>query len=311
MKKVTFSIKSILSLFAILFCIAVHYSFSQETKPFSINESPLPQPKEPVNDFANVIDDAVELELNQKIKDFKARTNPQVVLSVAVVNTTGGRDIFEYSLAVYRGWKIGTAEEDNPGALLFVAIDDRKYFTQVSKDLEDELPDALVGQLQRQNLVPAFKQGNYTKGVADTINAYMRTIEAKQGGLAPPTPENIGQTKQQRRQERRGSFSICSIAPCLIILFILLIIAFSRRGRRNRYDRNDRWGGGGGFGGGGGSVLPWIIGSAIANSISNSSSSGWSSGGSSSDWGGSSGGGDWGGFGGGGDAAGGGAGGDW
>jgi uncharacterized protein len=296
--------KSIVLLIVLLFCITIQNAFSQ-----SLNESPLPAPTEPVNDLANVIDDAVEAQINQKIKDFKARTNPAVVLAVAVVKTTGERDIFEYSLSVARGWKIGSKEDDNPSALLFIAVDDRKYFTQVSKDLQDELPDGLVGQLQRQYLVPAFKQGDYGKGVSDTIDAYIRTIEAKQSGIATPTPVPVGKTKQQP-QQGRSSFSLCGIAPCLIILFIIMIFIFSRGGRKGR-NNNNRWGGGG-FGGGGG-VLPWIIGSAIANSISNSSSGGWSGGGgSSSDWGGSgSSSGDWGGFGGGGDFDGGGAGGSW
>lgn len=302
MKKLSISPKSIASVIVLLFCITVQIGFSQETKPFSLGESPLPAPTEPVNDIAGVIDDGVEQQINKKIKDFKAKFNPPVVLAVAVVKTTGERDIFDYSLAVARGWKIGSKEEDNPSALLFIAVDDRKYFTQVSKDLQDELPDGIAGQLQRQYLVPAFKQGDYTKGVADTIDAYIRTIEAKQTGAPVTTPEPVGKTKQQ---EKKGSFSICGVVPCLIILFIIMIAIFSRGGRKNKND-NNRWGGGG-FGGGGG-VLPWIIGSAIANSIGNSSG-----GGSSSDWGGggSSGGSDWGGFGGGGDFDGGGAGGDW
>ena len=43
--------------------------------------------------------------------------------------------------------------------LLFIAIDDHKYFTQVSRDLEGDLPDGAVGSLQRQYLVPEFKKG--------------------------------------------------------------------------------------------------------------------------------------------------------
>ena len=93
------------------------------------------------------------------------------------------RPIFDYSLAVARGWKIGSKAQDNPSALLLVAIDDRKYFTQVSKDLEDELPDGVVGNLQRQYLVPEFKKGNYGKGISDTIDAYIATIRNK--GNAP------------------------------------------------------------------------------------------------------------------------------
>jgi len=274
---------------------------SQTASPFSINESPLPAPTEPVNDLAGVLDESTEQALNQRIKDFKAKTNPQVVLAVAIVKTTGERDIFDYSLAVSRGWKIGTKDDENPSALLFIAIDDRKYFTQVSRNLEDELPDGVVGQLQRQNLVPAFKQANYGKGISDTIEAYIRTIESKQTGQ----PVDTGTTKQPR--ERKGSGGLCNIVTCLIILFVLMLIIFSRFGSSKNKNDNDRWGGGGGGGFGGGSALPWIIGGVLGSMAGGGrdSSGGWGSDG------GSSGGGDWGGFGGGGDFGGGGAGGDW
>lgn len=269
----------------------------QATKPFSINESPLPAPTEPVNDFAGVLDENTKQTLNQRIKDFKVKTNPQVVLAVAIVKTTGDRDIFDYSLAVSRGWKIGTKDDDNPSALLFIAIDDHKYFTQVSRNLEDELPDGVVGSLQRQFLVPAFKQGNYAKGVTDTIDAYMRTIESKTSGQ--PVDNSTGIIAQNRAARKSSGGS--SILTCLIILFVLMLLIFSRFGRSNR--NRSRWGGGG-FGGG--SALPWIVG-GILGGMGNG-------GGSSSNWGSgdsSGGGSDWGGFGGGGDFGGGGAGGSW
>lgn len=286
-------------LFAVLiFSLTVTAVFAQNGEPFSLNNSPLSAPTGFVNDYAGVIDAATKQQLEQRITDFKNKTNPPIELAVAVVKTTGERPIFDFSLAVARGWKIGAKEDDNPSALLFIAVDDRKYFTQVSKDLEDELPDGLVGSLQRQYLVPAFRQSNYGKGVSDTIDAYIRTIEARQSGVAAPP---AGQT--ERPAQNRGSVSVCNIALCLIILFIILLVIFSRGSKSGRgKDDNDRWGGGG-FGGGA-SALPWVIGSILG-------SSGGSSGSSSSDWGGSSGGGGWGGFGGGGDFGGGGAGGDW
>jgi len=285
--------------FVLLFGLSSLTARSQDgTKPFSINESPLPAPTSPVMDYVGVLDAATKQSLEQKIIAFRDSSNPRVELAVAIVATTGERDIFDYSLAVSRGWKIGSPEQENPSALLFIAVNDRKYFTQVSKDLEDELPDGLVGQLQRQYLVPAFKQSNYGKGVADTIDIYIRTIQSKQTGEPPPA----GTTNQP--QKKKGSISICGIAICLIVLFFVILPILSRFGSSKRgRDDDDNWRGGG-FGGGASSALPWIIGSVIANSGSSSSSS---------DWGGSSGGGgdSWGGFGGGGDFGGGGAGGDW
>ena len=280
-----------------LLCLASLSNYSQTATPFSINESPLGAPTSPVMDYAGVLDAATKQAIEQKIIAFRDSSNPKVELAVAIVGTTGDRDIFDYSLAVSRGWKIGSKEQDNPSALLLIAVNDRKYFTQVSRDLEDELPDGLVGQLQRQNLVPAFRQQNYGKGVSDTIDAYISTIQAKQTGVAPPT---AGNTEQPQR--KKSSMSLCTIGICAIVLIFIILPLISRRSKGRGDDDDDRRGGG--FGGGAAAALPWVIGSILANGSGNSSSS--------SDWGGSSGdGGGWGGFGGGGDFGGGGAGGDW
>lgn len=263
---------------------------------FSINESPLPAPKEPINDFANVIDDAVEAQLNQKIKDFKTRTNPPVVLAVATVKTTGDTPIFEYSLAVARGWKIGSKLDDNPSALLFIAVDDRKYFTHVSKDLQDELPDGLAGSLQRQYLVPAFRQGNYTKGIADTIDAYIRTIEQRTSGTFN---ENKPETNEKTGYQGKSTSATLIFFLFAIIIGIIFIAVLGMASHKIERRSRNRWGGGFGNSGNGGSSWIYIP-----------SGGGWDSGSSSSSsWGSSSS--DWGGFGGGGDFDGGGAGGSW
>lgn len=274
-------------------------AFAQTPEPFSLDRSPLPAPTGPVMDYAGVIDASTKASLEKRVIDYKKSTG--VELGVAVVKTTGERPIFDYSLATARGWGIGSKEDDNPSALLFIAIDDRKYFTHVSRDLEDELPDGVVGSLQRQYLVPEFKNRNYSKGIADTIEAYIRTIDSKRSGTATPTPPaGSAEPVSGRRGVAGGSSLFCCLA---VILVIILIIWSNRKGGGS--GRNGSYGSGGGIGG----ALPWIIGSAIANAGSSSSSSSDWGGGSS--WGGSGGGSDWGGFGGGGDFGGGGAGGDW
>ncbi|MGH9948988.1 MAG: TPM domain-containing protein [Pyrinomonadaceae bacterium] len=264
---------------AVVFCAGVVCAFSQD--------SPLPPPNGHVNDYAGVIDSATKQSLEEKLRAFK--TSSGVEIAVAVVKTTGDRDIFDYSLAVARGWKIGSKADDNPGALLFIAIDDRKYFTHVSRDLEDELPDGIAGSLQRQNLVPEFRTGNYGKGIADTVNAYIKTIETRSSGITEAQP--VGGTSDE------GGSPLYSLFCCLVVILVIALIIWSNRGGGGKSRRDqDRWGGG--FGGGG-SVLPWIIAGGSGGSSSDSSSS-WGSGGS-----------DWGGFGGGGDFGGGGAGGGW
>lgn len=276
---------------------AVLSVFAQD-QPWSQNVSPLGAPTGMVNDYAGVLDEGTKQQIEQKLRNFKDTTNPQVELAVAIVRTTGDRDIFDYSLAVARGWGIGSKEDNNPSALLFIAIDDRKYFTQVSRDLEPDLPDGPVGSIQRQYLVPEFKKANYGKGISDTLDAYITTIRNKGNSPVAATTPTPG---------RRGGSSGGSAFPVLCCIGILLLLIFSQFFRGNRGGGSRGGWGGGPFGGGGGGVssaLPWIIGGLLSGGGGSSSSS-------SSDWGGSSGGSDWGGFGGGGDFGGGGSGGSW
>jgi uncharacterized protein len=270
--------------------IAAFSSFAQN-QPWSQNTSPLPAPTGMVNDYANVLDAGTKQQLEQKLTSFRDTTNPKVELAVAIVKTTGDRDIFDYSLAVARGWGIGSKEDNNPSALLFIAIDDRKYFTQVSRDLEGDLPDGAVGTIQRQYLVPEFKKANYGKGISDTIDAYISTIRNKGNApVAVTTPTPV-------RSSSSSGGSIFGPLCCMGIILLWIFISFFRGNRGS--GGGSHWGGGGGFGG----ALPWIVGGIISNLGSSSS-------GSSSSWGGGGGGG-FGGFGGGGDFGGGGSGGSW
>ncbi|MFL6375291.1 MAG: TPM domain-containing protein, partial [Pyrinomonadaceae bacterium] len=90
--------------------VAVSAGISQGA-PSSQNTSPLPAPTGMVNDYAGVLDATTKQQLEQKLTSFRDTTNPKVELAVAIVHTTGDRDIFDYSLAVARGWGIGSKED--------------------------------------------------------------------------------------------------------------------------------------------------------------------------------------------------------
>ena len=295
----TFRVAPLMVAFAIILFLAGNSAvpFSQafgQTTPQS--PVPLPSPFNPIVDNANVVDAATRKKLESIYLNLKERANTE--FAVVTVDTTGDRDIFDYSLAVYRGWGIGT--KTNDGFLLLLAIKDRKYYTQVGYHLEGDLNDGLVGQIQRERLVPALKQGNYSKGIYDTVQAYVATLAEKRGF----TIEGIDQRyayREPRTQPGMGSRSggisrsLCTLL--IIVVVIIFILSAMKRGGR----------------GGGGGCLNFLL----LNALLNSGSRGW--GGSSSGWGGGGfGGGGWGGGGGGfgggfggGSAGGGGAGGSW
>jgi len=267
---------------------------AQTTPPSPV---PVPVPFTPVVDNAHVIDTETRGRLEQIYRDLKARGN--IEYSVLTVDTTGGQDIFDYSLAVARGWGIGPKDGDKASFLLVVAIQDRKYFTQVSRHLEGELPDGVVGQIQRQRLVPQFRQQNYSKGIRDTIEAYVATLGAKRGFSVEGIGENQAIRVEERRPQRAPQMSMTTICcGAIVILFILILLSSASRRR--------------GGGGGGGCLQALLWGSLFSNLGGGSRRSGWGGGGfGGGGFGGGGGGGFGGGFGGGGDFGGGGAGGSW
>jgi len=254
-------------------------------------QSPLPPPTGYVNDYANVIDKATKQQLETTLANLDQQQ--QIQFSVVTVDTTAGRDIFDYSLAVARGWGVGSKDVQKPSLLLLVAIKDRKYFTQVSRHLEGDLPDGLVGQIQRERLVPAFKAGEYGRGLADTVNAYITTVATK-NGFSTDTIFPAGTKPEATRSSKSQSNPL---GTCVVIIFVvaivLILLAIARRS--------------GGPRGGGGGWLTWLLIGSLLNS-GGRGSSGWAGGGFGGLGGG---GGGFGGFGGGGDFGGGGAGGSW
>lgn len=278
---------------SVIFLSATSVSFAQTGQ----SPVPLPSPFTPIVDNAGVINAETRAKLESIYLSLKQRAD--IEFAVVTVDTTGGQDIFEYSLAVYRGWGIGS--KTNDGFLLLIAVNDRKYYTQVGYHLEGDLNDGLVGEIQRQYLVPQFKKGNYNQGIYDTVQAYVATLAEKRSF----TIEGIDKSYAYREAPQGrpagsggGSTSCCTI---LIILGVIILLLAAVKGGAGR---------GGGRGGGGGWLLPLLL-SGVFNSSGRSG--GWS-GGSSSGWGGGGFGGGGGGFGGGfggGSAGGGGAGGGW
>ena len=280
------------ALLALAFATLVGFPvLSGQAQPTTKSPIPLPEPFTPVVDYANVIDPDTRTRLESIYKNLKERAD--IEFAVVTVPTTGERDIFEYSLDIARGWGIGSREGEKNGFLLVVAVNDRKYFTQVSRHLEGDLNDGLVGQIQRERLVPQFRRGNYSQGIYDTIQTYVATLAEKRGFTIEGIDKSYAYRpprEQPRTQPTAGVPSSCCTLG--IIIFVIIIILLSMR-----------------RGGGSGCLNMFLLGSLL----NSGGRGGW--GGSSSGWGGGGfgggGGGFGGGFGGGGDFGGGGAGGSW
>ena len=277
-----------------LFIIAVSAQVARSQT--TVSPIPLPSPFTPVIDNAHVIDPDTKARLENIYLNLKQRAD--IEFAVVTVPTTGDIDIFDYSLSVARGLGIGSKEGEKNGLLLLVAINDRKYFTQVSRHLEGDLSDGVVGQIQRERLVPEFRKANYSQGIYDTVQAYLATLAQKRGFSIEGIDLNYAyRAPEERRPRARPQPGLSTCCTVLIIVGILILILSSSRGS-----------------GGGGCLQALLLGTLFSNlggSSYGKSSGGWSGGGFGGGGGGWGGGGFGGGFGGGGDFGGGGSGGSW
>lgn len=269
--------------------------FSPPTIQAQATNSPLPRPTGFVSDYAGVIDLPTKQRLETLLTNLKGRA--EIEFAIVVVPTTGDVPIFDYTLSVARGWGIGPGGGEQKGLILLVAVNDRKYQLQVSRHLEGDLPDGVVGEIGRRMRDP-FRQNRYGDGLELAAGTIVATLAEKRGfsleGIDRSQAYRGSSGGTPRRAESGLSFTAC----CFIIVIVLVLMAIFGRGGKRR--------GGGGFGGGGSGLMNALLIGSVLNSMSNSgSSSGWGGGGSSG------GGGGFGGFGGGGDFGGGGAGGDW
>ncbi len=177
--------------------------------------------------------------LDQKLEAFDRSTSTQIV--VLIVPSLGQESLEETTLKIAETNGIGTREHSN-GALLFVAMAERRVRIEVGYGLEGVLTDALSGVIIRHEIAPRFREGNYFAGINAAVDAMM--LASKNEYTAPAQPQ---------RQGRR-------IGSTLFIVFFLVVMAFLRLARfwspLTRRRGGFWWGGGmsgwggGGFGGG-------------------------------------------------------------
>ena len=119
-----------------------------------------------VVDAANIIPDAEEAALVAKLTALENTTDRQLV--VATVSSLEGYPIEDYANRLFRSWGLGQKETDN-GVLLLVAPNDRKVRIEVGYGLEPILTDAWTSVLNDTVIIPKFKAGDYSSGIADGV----------------------------------------------------------------------------------------------------------------------------------------------
>ncbi len=228
-----------------------------------------------VTDFTGTLGEGEKSSLERKLVTFNDSTSTQI--AVVLMRSTGNYEIADYSVQLFNQWKIGQASKNN-GILILVAVDDHKVWITTGYGIEGVLPDALCRRIIEQDIVPAFRRGDYYAGIEEGTNSIMSVVKGEF------TAEDYLKTKKKKPV----------FFPFLMFLFVIFIVILSRFGRARQYARKNN--------------LAFWAAWALLNAATNRSRGSWGDFSGGSGFGG--GGGGFGGFGGGG-SGGGGAGGSW
>jgi uncharacterized protein len=199
------------------------------------------KPQGYVLDNANIISAEAKTFLENLTIELEQKTSAE--LAVVVINSLDNESIEMYAVKLFEKWGIGKKGKDN-GILLLVALNDRRVRIEVGYGLEGVINDGKAGEIIRDEIIPYFKQDDYSGGIlAGTISIvkilseyYNVQIDGLNGEYA----------KTFTKQNKNSWVSL--------LFFLLMFLLFGFRGIFFPLifgGRGNFWGGGGGgFGGG-------------------------------------------------------------
>jgi len=127
--------------------------------------------------------------LDAKLAAFEADAGPQIV--ILLVSSTAPEDITSYAQRIADSWKIGRREVGD-GVLLLVAKDDRRVRIEVAKALEGAIPDLAARQVIDRAITPAFRAGDYARGLDQALDQLIARIRGENLPLPAAGQPGVG-----------------------------------------------------------------------------------------------------------------------
>jgi len=138
---------------------------------------PLPPLAARVIDQTATLNESQRAALEAKLAAFDAEAGPQIV--VLMVPTTAPEDIADYTQRLGDEWKIGRREVGD-GVLVVVAKDQRRVRISPAKALEGAIPDLAARQIIDRQIAPAFREGDYARGLDAAVDALIARIRGEE-----------------------------------------------------------------------------------------------------------------------------------
>jgi len=180
------------------------------------NALDVPKLRGRVNDTAGILSASTQKQLDAVLADLEQTDSTQIV--VLTLPSLEGENLEAFSIRVAETWKIGQKGLDN-GAVLLVALKERKIRIEVGYGLEGRLTDLAAGRIIRNVIVPRFKTGDFDQGIADGVAAMIGVV---QGEYEPPQ-------NSRGKDTSAGRFHSIFVS-LLAFLFFINVLGRVRRG---------------------------------------------------------------------------------
>ncbi|MGI8733467.1 MAG: TPM domain-containing protein [Pyrinomonadaceae bacterium] len=173
--------RNILSVFVITLVLTFVGGTYLTVNSLAQQKTPLPVRNGYVNDFAGVIDEKVRQRLEVMLDNLKQRSG--IELDIATVETTGTKDIFDFSRELASEWNRGARTSSKKSLLLVVAVNEKAAFTQFSRSVQPDLPEGILGELGLRMRGP-ISSGRFSEGLNDGVSHFINALAKKIGFAA-------------------------------------------------------------------------------------------------------------------------------
>jgi uncharacterized protein len=155
----------------LLACLYLTSGYSQSTVESIPNQKLINNSY--VSNPDGILDESTIAQIDAILKSLEEKSTAQV--AVVAVRSIGDADIFDFAQQLFVTWGIGSKETDN-GLLLLLVEDQHTIRFHTGDGIEGILPDAICKDLQREYMVPEFKNGDYNAGLLAGIKEIERIL---------------------------------------------------------------------------------------------------------------------------------------
>lgn len=206
---------------------------ARDFKPSEVPNVQLADSNAYVSDPEGILEPATVGRLNELARNIRRTSTSEAY--IAVIGSTGGMDIDEFTTELFGELGIGKTDKDN-GLLFVVARDDRRAAIRTGYGLEGVLPDVTCSRILRKKAFPKFRKGDFDGGILDAFGSLSEVL------TDPANLEEIRSGIPDRRA-RGGDgvsgddvFHVYLIAALMGALVMLVIFIATVYGARKKDD---------------------------------------------------------------------------